>query len=425
VFRAGGAVTYDSIREDGNADSGIQGFGGSFSAVGSYLSSGIAFQFKDGFNVTPDLVKAARPVNIDPTIGINGSPSFKSGEAGKPGYFYDYNVTLERSFTSNTLLRASFHANYGIKLQQSQNLNQLDPKYWSIYGTLLSSPVSSVINNPTVIAAGFRLPYASFPTNLTLQQALRPFPQYSGVSGNTLSGHSTYNALETSFEHRFSKGFYTSTSYTFSKLLNANAGWNVYGALTEKVISGSDRPHILALSYIYELPFGKGKRMLNNAPAAVNGIFGNWVVSGVQRYQSGTPIGVGCGQNLFGAGSARCSLNLGQPLLNPTWNPKDPASPYINKNAFFQPANMVYGNLSSTVAQLRQPTQLNEDLAVAKNFQFGEKKALEFRASAFNLANRHLLGGLTTGLTSATFGQFSNPQTNQPRNVEFHLRFTY
>ena len=158
----------------------------------------------------------------------------------------------------------------------------------------------------------------------------------------------------------------------------------------------------------------------------VNGILGNWIVSGVQRYQSGTPLGIGCGQNLFGAGNARCSLVLGQPLLNPGWNPKDPASPYINKNAFFQPANMVYGNLSSTIAQLRQPMQLNEDLAIGKAFHIGsEKRTLEFRGSAFNLANRHLLGGLTTGLTSATFGQFSNPQTNQPRNIEFHLRFSY
>jgi hypothetical protein len=261
---------------------------------------------------------------------------------------------------------------------------------------------------------------------LTLQQALRPFPQYSGVSGNTLSGHSTYNALETSFEHRFSKGLYSSVSYTFSKLLNAAAGWNVYGDLTEKVISGSDRPHILAVSYIYELPFGKGKPLLSHMHPVVNGILGNWIVSGVQRYQSGTPLGIGCGQNLFGAGNARCSQVPGQPLLNPSWNPKDPASPYINKNAFFQPANMVYGNLSSTIAQLRQPMQLNEDLAIGKAFHIGsEKKTLEFRGSAFNLANRHLLGGLTTGLTSATFGQFSNPQTNQPRNIEFNLRFTY
>jgi hypothetical protein len=69
---------------------------------------------------------------------------------------------------------------------------------------------------------------------------------------------------------------------------------------------------------------------------------------------------------------------------------------------------------------------LNEDLAIAKAFHFGgERKSLEFRGSAFNLSNRHLLGGLTTGLTSATFGQFTNPQSNQPRNVEFSLRFIY
>ena len=56
-------------------------------------------------------------------------PVVQVWESGKPGYFYDYNFTVEQSFNANTLLRASFHANYGIKLQQSQNLNQLDPRY--------------------------------------------------------------------------------------------------------------------------------------------------------------------------------------------------------------------------------------------------------------------------------------------------------
>ena len=69
---------------------------------------------------------------------------------------------------------------------------------------------------------------------------------------------------------------------------------------------------------------------------------------------------------------------------------------------------------------------MNEDLAIGKTFRLGsERRNLEFRGSAFNLANRHLLGSLTTGLTSATFGQFTNPQTNQPRNIEFSLRFAY
>ena len=102
----------------------------------------------------------------------------------------------------------------------------------------------------------------------------------------------------------------------------------------------------------------------------------------MQRYQSGTPIGIGCGQNLFGAGNARCSLVPGQPLLNPSWNPKDPTSSYINKNAFFQPANMVYGNLSRTVAQLRQPTQLNEDLAIGKDLPRSAAKRRPWSSAA-------------------------------------------
>src|SRR5262245_20208117 len=329
VIRAGGSITYDSIREDNNADTGITGFGGSFSAVGNYLSSGIAFRFNQGFNVTPDLVNAARPVRIDPTIGINGSPSYKAGESGMPGYYIDYNFTIEHGITANTLARASFHANNGVKLRMSQNFNQLHPLYLSLYGDLLSSPISSVLTNPILVSSGFKLPYAGYPTNLQLTQALRPFPQYSGVSGDTLSGHSTYNALETSLEHRFSKGLYASASYTFSKWLNAVAGADVYTKQTDKVIAGTDRPHIMTFSYIYELPFGKGKPFLANMNKAANGVFGNWTVSGVHRYQSGNPIGIGCGQNLFGAGSARCSLVPGQPLLNPNWNRKDQTSPYL------------------------------------------------------------------------------------------------
>jgi hypothetical protein len=426
VIRAGGSITYDSIREDNNADTGITGFGGGFSAVTNYLSSGIAFRFNQGFNVTPDLVNAARPVRIDPTIGLNGSPSYKAGESGMPGYYIDYNFTIEHSITPNTLVRGSFHANNGVKLRMGQNFNQLHPMYLALYGDLLSSPLSTAMNNPIVINSGFRLPYPGYPTNLQLTNALRPFPQYSGVSGDTLSGHSTYNALETSLEHRFSKGLYASASYTFSKWLNAVAGADVYEKQTDKVIAGTDRPHILAFSYIYELPVGKGKRFLSNAHPVVNGIIGNWTISGVQRYQSGNPIGIGCGQNLFGAGSARCSLVPGQPLKNPNWDPKSQTSPYLNRAAFEQPPNRVYGNMASSIAQLRQPVQMNEDLAVSKFWGLGkEGRTLEFRASAFNVANRHLLGGLSTGLTGATFGQFSTPQSNQARNLQFGLRVSF
>jgi len=435
VVRAGWSLVYDSIREDGNADSGIQGFGGSYSAPGNFFSNGIAALFSTGFldpTIAP-LVAAAKPVQVSPNVANFSSPTYRTGEAGMPGYYTDYNLTIERSLTPSTLWRGSFHANYGVKVQATQNFDQLDPKYWSIYGTLLGSSLSSLVNaqgvptNSVLIANGFKLPYATYPLNLQLNQALRPYPHYSGVSGPSLSGHSTYNALETSLEHRFTNGFYALASYTFSKAIASNGGQNVYGRLTDKAIAGFDRPQILALSYIYELPIGKGKPLLGAMNPILNAFVGNWSVSAVHRYQSGNPLTPGCGQQMYNAGSARCNYVPGEPLKNPNWNPDDPTSPYINTKAFVQPANMVYGNLPAVLAHLRQPSQLNEDVAVSKSFRFGhqEVRRLEFRASAFNVANRHLLGGITTGATSATFGRITSPQSNQPRNVEASLRFTF
>ena len=430
VIRGGGAIMYDIIREDGNADNGIQGFGGGFGSVANSLSNGISFTQKNGLGDFRALVEGQRPPQKNPGLGVNGSVTYKTRESGKPGYYTDYNLTVEHSLTPSTLLRASFHANYGIKIYQSGlDLNQLDPKYFAIYGSLLTSPVSSVINNPVVVAAGFKLPYASFPQNLQLQQALRPFPQYSGFgSVATQSGHSTYNGLELSAQKRYSKGLWLMTAYTFSKTLVSQNGQNIYAALTEKVVSGNNRPHVFTVGYVYELPLGKGKVFGANMHPALDAIVGGWTVSAVHRYQSGTPIGVGgCSQTMAGAGAARCNYVSGQPLLNPDFDPTNPLSPYLNRAAFVQPANFTYGNVPAVIPNLYQPNQLGEDVAASKNIHFGqsEKNIIEFRASAFNVANRHLLGGLSTAINNSNFGTFSNPQSNLPRNLQFSLRVSF
>ena len=231
-----------------------------------------------------------------------------------------------------------------------------------------------------------------------------------------------------SFQKRYSKGLWLMTSYTFSKTLVSQNGQNVYNQLTEKVVSGASRPHVYTVGYVYELPVGKGKSFGANLHPVVNVLLGNWSVSAVHRYQSGTAIGVGgCGQTLAGAGSARCSFVPGQALLNANFDPKDPNSPYLNRAAFVQPANFTYGDVPGSISQIYQPNQLSEDVAASKNVLFGrsEKNIIEFRASAFNVANRHLLGGLNTNITNATFGTFSNPQSNLPRNLQFSVRVSF
>jgi hypothetical protein len=430
VIRGGASVMWDIIREDNNADTGIQGFGGGFGSISNNLSNGIAFTQKNGLNDFRALVESQRPPQINPGLGVNGSVTYKTPESGKPGYYTDYNLTVEHSFTPSTVLRASFHANYGIKIfQGGLDFNQLDPKYFAIYGSLLTSPISAVINNPVVVASGFKLPYPNFPQTLQLQQALRPFPQYSGFGAvASQTGHSTYNGLEVSLQKRYSKGLWLMTSYTFSKTLVSQNGQNIYAAITEKVVSGANRPHVYSLGYVYELPIGKGRAFGADIHPVLNAFIGGWSVSAVHRYQSGTPISVGgCNQTMAGAGAARCNFVPGQPLYNPNFNPKDPNSPYLNRAAFVQPANFTYGNVPAVIPQLYQPAQLGEDVAASKSFNFGrsEKNSVEFRASAFNVANRHLLGGLNTNITNSTFGTFSNPQSNLPRNLQFSLRVSF
>jgi hypothetical protein len=438
VLRAGGAIYYQPTREDGNADNGVQGFGGSFSAPGNYLGNGISLQLKDGFLPFAGQVAANKPPRIDPTLQLYGAPFYWFPETGRAPYFMDWHFTVEHNLTANSLIRISHHANRGVKLQSmQQNLNQLDPKYWAIYGTLLSRR----IDDPAVVATGFRPPYAGYPVSRQLQQALRPFPQYDRIdinAGAMNDGHMTFNDLEATFEHRTSRGLYLMGSYTFSKLiantdseLGAGTGsQNQYNRSLDKAVSGADRPHILSIASVYDLPVGRGRALLSNMPSVANFIIGNWKISSILRYTSGAALTIGSGQNQFGAGGARASFAYPmQPMVNPEWS-SDPdkawSVPYLNKAAFVRPPNMTYGDTPARIAQLRGPGVVNEDIAILKEFHLdGERRYFEFRASAFNAFNRHRLPGPDTNMDSANFGRIVSPQGNSPRQIQLGLKFYF
>jgi len=453
VIRTGSAIYYQPSREDGNADNGIQGFGGTFGSIGNNLSNGISYLVKDGFTGFSSQIAAIRPPITDPAALsrnlLQQGPFFYYSKAGRAPYFVDWNFTAERTLTATSLARISYHGVVGVKmLSRQQALNQLDPKYWSIYGSLLSTPLSSALNNPTVIASGFRLPYANYPTNLQLQQALRPFPQYSDINSNAggqNDGHSTFHALETSFEHQFSHGLWMLTSYTFCKLISTSNGedanrasdgavQNQYNRRLDKAVSREDTPHNLRISYVFELPFGRGKPFLGHMHPALNAVIGNWKISGIHTYVSGTPLQFPCSQNFFGAGqSARCSYAPGVaegkvPIINPEWSSdksKAFSVPQINKAAVILPPNLTYGDTPRRIDYLRGPWMIQEDLALLKDFRLTEKVNFEMRASAQNALNRALLAAPNTTQNSSTFGFITTAQGNSPRTIQLGARISF
>jgi Carboxypeptidase regulatory-like domain len=448
VIRAGGAIFFQPVREDGNADNGVQGFGGSYSPPANYFGSGISVLLSSGFLPYAAQVQANKPPVIDPGLQLFGSPYYWYPPKGRAPYFEDYQFTIEHNVTPNSLIRLTYHQNQGVKLQaQQQNLNQLDPKYWAIYGNLLGQTLQTLYNTPADVAIlnanGFKLPWSTYPLTQQLQQALRPYPQYNsiGINAGALNdGHITFNDFEATLEHRFSHGLYVLSSYTFSKLIgnvdseigNQAGAQNTYNRRLDKAVSSADRPHTLSVATVYDLPVGRGKALWGGMSKAVDAVFGNWRISAILRYQSGGPLGLSCAQNLFGAGNPRCSFATGAgttiPLINPAWNSSDSVAvsvPELNKAAFVYPANMTYGNTPIRIAQLRGPKTINEDISLLKNLHITERKYFEFRLSAFNALNRHIFPAPDTNMASATFGYITSPQGNTPRNVQLGLKFYF
>jgi hypothetical protein len=482
VIRAGSSIYYEGVREDGNADRGDQGFGGYFFTPQNGLGSGISLttgavgvKTPPGFLAYPSQVAVNIPITRSPTVQLFGTPFYFFPPTGRAPYFADWTLMIERSVNRNSVARVGYHATVGNKLlSRLTTFNQLDPKYLKIYGNLLGQSIGSLLSNPTTAATlnanGFKLPYTSctsplcpfpsYPTTLPLYQALEPFPQFAAVdttAGGMNDGHMTFHALEASFEHRFSSGLYLLASYTFSKLIansSAESGsadipaQNTYNERAEKTVAAEDTPHTLRVSYVYELPFGKGKRWLSRMPGAVNAVFGNWKFSAIHTYYSGVPLGpFVCSQQMYGAtgltplvgGAAtqqsfgtRCSVvaDAGSsiPLTNPAWSTSHSDAwrvPEINPAAFVYPNTGVYGNTPVRFSNLRGPWTVNEDMSLLKSFHVTEKKYFEFRASASNALNRVLLSTPDTNMNDSTFGKITQPQGNSPRQIQMGLKFYF
>ena len=468
TIRAGASIYYQPVREDGNSSEGTQPWGGYWVTPGNYFSSGIAMQLKTGFlPYASQLALAAPPITDLNSVALFSTPSWYQPSAGKTPYFGDWNFTVERTFDKASLLRVSYHATRGIHLlTDDQNPDQLDPKYISIYGSLLSEPLSTVLSTsaPLLAANGFKLPftsctapgclYSSYPLSLTLSQALTPFPQYSSISADTGGagdGHMEYDALEASFEHRFTGGLYMMAVYNFSKTIDDAASensdymtevsaQNYYDRRADKSVSALDSTHCIRLSYVYQLPVGSGKRYLKRMPKPAQFLIGNWRLAAIQTYISGTPMSITCGQNMYGAGgTTRCSFAPGAgttiPLKNPAWssNPtvayygySPDAVPYINPAAVVYPANGTYGNMPRYISNLRNPwLPVNEDVSLIKNFHIDEQRSIEFRVSGLDAFNRHVLPGPNTAWGSATSGYITEPQANVPRSVQFAAKFIF
>jgi len=430
VLRAGYGILY--AQTNATSLGGFQfgsafeaGFSGSGVSVQS-LNNGVtsAFLLDSGF---PPLPPAQN--NLVPTINIGGNADYLSPSGGKQSYTQNWQFSIQRELPWSVGLDLAYVGNKGTRLPSGlENLNQVPINFLSL-GSLLTQPYDSA----GAIAAGIVSPYPGFSGSVA--QALRPFPQYSNIYNAAQPiGHMTYHSMQMKLQKRFSTGVSFLVAYTLSKTITDTdqGGYSAFTAAgrdnanrqLEKSLAPDDRPHNLVTSFVYELP---GRNLKGPAAAVAKG----WSVSGIVRYLSGSPIGVGGGPALplFGGGnrpnrvagvSARSGVSPGS---------FDPARDvYLNLSAFAQPAAFTIGNGPRVEPDLRGFATWNENLSIIKRTYLNsirEGLNVEIRGEFFNAFNRVVFSNPSANINSpASFGVVGG-QANQPRIIQLALRVNF
>jgi hypothetical protein len=412
-----------------------------------------AYTFASGFPAKDLLI----PPLITPSLGVGtGFVNYWTPVAGRVLYAQNWNLNVQRQLTRNMSLDVGYVGSKGTRLPVRTDLNQLDPKYFKLGTTLLNS----LIDSPAVVAAGYKKPYPTFTG--TLAQALRPYPQFvnmfPGGRNSDTTGNSTYHSLQVQFTKRYSGGLYTTAAYTYSKALtdapnnyvqNAPVNPNIYDRSLGKTYPSSWRPHVLAIGFNYELPFGPGKPLLAGG-GILGKIIGGWQVNGILRYTSGSPISVSVPQNLplyvggataegVGGSTEIPRYALVVPGVNPKVQRPDDFDPkrgdrYLNINAFALPQNVpttpntidpsAFFGGKQFLRDVRGFALLNEDLGLMKKTKLSEKFSLDIRVEAFNAFNRTIFNNPASNLNNpTTFGSITG--SGQAREGQVAMKLTF
>jgi hypothetical protein len=442
VIRASYTIMYGPLIY---ADYG-QGLNAGFITSAS-ASSPDGFSPAGAFDAGPPTVSQT-PIT-DPTYltGNVGTVDYVAKTDGRPAEVQNFTLDWQTQLAPDFILSIAYLGERGTHLRSLVFWeNSINPAYFG-----LGNALTAQLQSPQGAATGVPTPYPNFyasVVNPSVGQALLPFPQYGYINNDSYlqnRGQSTYNAFTAKLDRKFRNGLNLLASYTWSKeftdadsiqpfysTVQAQSGTqNPYNLKGERSLSIADVPNNFVVSYLYELPVGKGKRFLGNSNRVVNALIGGYRIGGVQRYLSGQPIGFFGAQGVpYFDGAPRFSRAVGVPLTTAAatsklYNPlafvsvggnKIPnPTGFYNTNAFIDVNDNIhrgagaysFGNMPRNDAEVRARPFLNEDLNINKHFPIHEEFAADLRFEVFNAFNRHVFAKPDSGVYDLNFGQIT------------------
>ncbi|MGO8819579.1 MAG: TonB-dependent receptor domain-containing protein [Terriglobia bacterium] len=326
---------------------------------------------------------------------------------------------------------------FGTWIQQEAT----NPDLVTALGTYVPNPYAGVISSPGCGICG--------PT-IASGNLIRPYPQINGL--NTVNppwANSIYNALQLKVEKRMRNGLSLMVSYTNAKSIDdasmsTSTGWiGGFGQMRdpndrklERSLSEWDIPQVFQFSYIWQVPFGRGKHWGGNINAIVDGFLGGWQTSGMWRFDDGMPASVGVTGALAPWGYSTTNpdqIARLRVLPKSMWFKTNPAtgSPYgyfANPSSSMEiPPQYTIGNASRMEPNTRVPGTSNATMAIFKDIPLNKMREgakLQVRCEAFNALNHPQFGGIVNTFGNASFGEVDS-QVNSPRQVQMGLQLYF
>ncbi|HET9218991.1 MAG TPA: TonB-dependent receptor, partial [Terriglobia bacterium] len=363
------------------------------------VASAAPFRLVDGY--PPGLLD---PDSLSPFVYRRGQDANQ-----RSPYVQQYNFGIQRELTRDLLLDVAYVGNKGTKLPGLRNIN-----------------APAVVTNP----------------NGTQSAGPRPYANFGDVQWMENRVVSSYNALQVRLEKRFSSGLSALASYTWGKAFTGAADHlstspggpgidigifsvpqNPNNLRAERGLAEFDITHRFAVSYIYELPWGRNRRWGQSWTQPVNLLLGDWQVSGIHVFQGGLPLtAILSGNTVLNLGSDR----VARPNL--VGDPELPGSErtverWFNTDAFavLNPAPQAFGNAG--VGIMRGPGLASFDFSIAKNIHMDEDRYFQFRTELFNAFNHPIFGPPDIRREAATFGRILT--AGNARIVQFGLKMYF
>jgi hypothetical protein len=338
-------------------------------------------------------------------------------------YSPQWSLNIQRTLAPQLVLEVGYLGTGGVHLEQNVQVNNSMP------GTAVKRPYYGLTLSPAVVSA-LAFPETSTTVPVT---TINYFPH---------SAQSNYHALTSRLERRFSTGFSLLSAFTFSKAISNAPQYRNAGGITGDENSPPQNSFDLAadrsLAYfnakfrwvttaVYDLPFGKGHRMLGQGAGAA--ILGGWQVSGILQLQTGFPYTIDYKGDPINIGGGSGGI-LVRPnyVLGANGMPVDPNLPsderstseWFNTAAFVQPIASfgTVGRNTMIGAGLS-----NLDATIARTFRIHERATVQFRGEFFDVANHPNFNLIGRIVNDPTFGIVQNQLP--PRQIQFGFKLGF